>query len=332
MIKVNELKMKYPKVSIIIPTYNEEKNIEECLDTLMNQDHTNYEIIVVDGGSTDRTVEIIKKYPVKLIIDKNGNIPHSRNIGWKNSKGNFVAYIDGDCEADKCWLKKLVECLYNNKDKKIAGIGGSTRTPEKASDFIKSLGIMLNTWWGGIGSAQGTNFKDEKEVESIPNCNALYHKNILKIIGGFDENFDVGEDFDLNFRIRKNGYRLIYTPKAIVYHKMRSNLRKWCKRMFEYGKARTKIIKKHPSSFKPIYLIPLIYVVSLIFFPVAYFISNSLFKFFLLVVFIFLSSSIIFSLSTYPKHRKVKYIGLILVTYISSVISYGIGFLYGVLK
>jgi len=326
--------MNFPFISVVIPVYNEEKNIGKCLDSLLNQDYPKdkYEIIVVDGNSEDNTKKIVEKYSdIKVLDNPERNTAVGRNIGIKNSKGGYIAFTDGDVIVPKNWLKTLIKNLVTLGER-TTGVGGGNIHPKTSNDFVKALERMLHTWWGGMGSVTGSCFNEIKEVESLGGFNSLYKKDIFEKIGYFDENFATGEDAELNVRIKMKGYKLFHIPKTDVIHNPKDTLRKWIKRMFQYGRARMKIMRKHPSSFKPVYLISLIYVVSLIFFPVAYFISNILFKFFLLVIFIFLSSSIIFSLSTYSKHRKVKYIGLILITYISSVISYGIGFLYGVLK
>ncbi len=323
--------MGYPAVSVVVPTYNEEKNIEECLDSLIDQTYPKekYKIIVVDGGSTDSTREVVEQYDaVTLLNNPKKNAATGRNIGVEHAEGEYIALTDADVEVEETWLESLVSTILR-KNNEVAGIGGDTRIPKNASAFVEALGYMVDTWWGGLGSTQGGHFEEEKVVESIPNCNALYKKEILRNLT-YDEVFATGQDAELNHRIRKQGYTLLYTPEAVVYHKMRSSLSQWGNRMWEYGKARAEIVKKHPKSFKALYSIPIAYIISMIFLIPSYVISFTLFRLLLLILLFFVASSLIFSLSTYPKHKKINYVGRIFITYITSVICYGMGCVYGI--
>lgn len=239
MIKLKDACM----VSVVVVAKNEEKNIASCLDSLVKQSFKEkYEIIVVDGGSTDATQQIIKKYPVKLIIDTFGTIGHQRNTGVQNAKGQYIAFTDADCVADIFWLEMLVSSI-NNSPCEVVAIGGPNLVMSWDFAFAKIVGYSQETFIGSGGSVQSMNSKKElKNVQSIPNCNAIYKKEIL-VKEKYNNYISIGEDADLNFRLKKRGYRFIYQPNAIVWHRRTSNYFLFVKKMFNYGKAIGRLTK-----------------------------------------------------------------------------------------
>ncbi len=238
--------MEYPFVSVVVGIRNEEKYIVECIESLLSQEYPKelYEIIIVDGMSTDNTQSIVKKYPVKLILNERKNVAAARNLGVKAAKGDFVSFTDGDCKADKLWLKTLIKEITKAPED-VACVGGPNLIFDTDPTFAKVVGYAQETFLGSGGSAQANNSSKKKFVPSLPNCNALYRKSIIKEVRCFDECFVIGQDGDLNHRIGKKGYRFLYVPEAIVLHHRRGNVKSFSIRMFKYGTWMTKLFQKH---------------------------------------------------------------------------------------
>lgn len=185
--------VKMIRISVIVPTYNEEKNILKCMKLLNKQTlpRKGYEIIVVDGGSRDRTVKLARKYANKVIQQKSKGIGGARNDGVRIAKGDIIATTDADCMVPKDWLEKI---LKNLKDEKYIAVCGSDGPIEKnvkavlAYFFIKNI-IHLATFFG-IFCLGGTN-------------SAFRKRNFMKI-GGY-RNIAHSDDVDLGFRLKKSG-------------------------------------------------------------------------------------------------------------------------------
>jgi cellulose synthase/poly-beta-1,6-N-acetylglucosamine synthase-like glycosyltransferase len=224
-------------ISVIIPTRNE-KTIEENLESLLNQNYSGrYEIIVVDDGSTDDTRERIKKFKkVKLIEQKHKGPAAARNLGVKNSKGDIVLFLDSDAVPDKNWLKHMISPF---KDKKIVGVSGTYRTLNKNSLIARFAGYEIDE--------RHDKLSKEKTIDFIGSFSAGYRKNVFLEFGGFDESFSMpsGEDPELSFKISNAGLKMVFQPKAFVYHKHPDTIWRYLKQKFWRGYWRVLLYKKH---------------------------------------------------------------------------------------
>lgn len=257
-------------VSVIVVCYNEEENIGPCLDSLVAQEYpeTRFEIIVRDGGSTDRTWEIVMGYAnrdarVRLVEDGRREIAAGRNLGVEKARFPHVAFIDADCVAPQEWLRRLAEAFerLHGVDPRVAAVGGTNIPPEDSHSFVRAIGVALDSFGGSFNSTQGRRFSGEREVESLPNLNVLYCKRAIIEIGGYDESLaNMGEDADLNFRLRSQGYRLMFIPDLPVQHKFRSTPWCWLKNMFYYGRGRARLLKRHPSMWNVSFALPLLFL------------------------------------------------------------------------
>jgi cellulose synthase/poly-beta-1,6-N-acetylglucosamine synthase-like glycosyltransferase len=238
--------MESPFISIVVGIRNEEKFIEECIESLLKLDYPRdrYEIIIVDGMSTDKTRDLVQKYPVKLLLNERKNVSAARNLGVKNARGNFVAFTDGDCKVDPQWLKILVREMQNAPENVVC-VGGPNLIFDTDPVFGRVVGYSQETFLGSGGSAQSKNSTKKHYVSSLPNCNAMYRKDAIQEVGGFDEKFLVGQDGDLNYRIGKKGYKFLYIPDAQVLHHRRGTLKSFSVRMFKYGMWMAELFKKH---------------------------------------------------------------------------------------
>ena len=224
----------YPKVSIIIPAFNEEKMIGQCLQSLLvlNYPKNKYEILVVDNNSTDATAKIIQKYEVSYLKEKRPAPAAARNLGIKKAKGEIVAFMDADCVADKNWLINLIKGFHPNT--KIAGVGGDIRALTPKNLIEKWADVFL------------FNHKFTK-IPFLITGNCAYKTEVVKKVGLFNPSFRYGEDVDLSWRIFSLGYQFAYAPKAIVYHQVPKSLGQLLKKYFINGCAQTKLLAKHPN-------------------------------------------------------------------------------------
>ena len=320
--------MEYPFVSIVVGIRNEEKFIEECIESLLKLDYPqdSYEIIIVDGMSTDRTREIVQKYPVKLLLNERKNVAAARNLGVENARGDLVAFTDGDCKVDPSWLNILVKELQNAPDDVVC-LGGPNLIFDTDPVFGRVVGYSQETFLGSGGSAQSKNSTKKHYVSSLPNCNAMYKKRAIQEVGSFDERFIVGQDGDLNYRINKRGHKFLYIPEAQVMHHRRGTLKSFSVRMFKYGMWMAELFKKHGEfvrwyAFLPsiaILFVLILLVASIIYFP------PMLFLFVLIAVYFTLV--LITSIQVTYKMRSKYGLFAMLVIPIQHV-TYGLGFLY----
>lgn len=232
-----------PKVSVVIPTKNSAKYLEKCLRSISELDFPKeeLEVIIVDGGSTDGTIEIAKKYGCKVIIENGGTIGYARDLGMRAASGEFVAYTDADCVVDRNWLKEL---LSRFMDESIAAVGGPNVTPGDDSDFGKAVGDVLELL-SRAGARYMFNADRVIEVYHNPTCNSIYRKKALEEAGGFNYKLITVDDEELDYRIRKRGYRILFNPRAVVYHYRKGSWRSFAKMAYSYGIGRMQAVKLH---------------------------------------------------------------------------------------
>jgi glycosyltransferase involved in cell wall biosynthesis len=217
--EASKLSPKYPFASIVVIVYNMEKTIKECLDSLVGLNYPKdcYEIIVVDGGSTDGTQRIVREYRdkhnVRMFIEKRKIRGYARNLGTKHAKGEIIAYIDADCSAGRKWLITHVNDHISNAH--VGAVGGAIKhssydASDTAIDFSRPLIAMEAGEY--LPSAP------KRYISQIPTCNASFKKQIFTEVGFFEDGLHVTEDTELCYRTLKNGYKILFDPEAKVIH------------------------------------------------------------------------------------------------------------------
>ena len=229
-------------VTVVVPVRNRELTIQPLLDSLQKLDYdTNkVEVIVVDGNSTDKTQEIVKKYPVKLVVEKRKGLNLARNTGIKCSKGEIVAFTDSDCIVPPNWITKIVE---NFKDPKVSCVGGSAKALD--NDFISQYAdnsiVRLMPF-----------FTKREELEKVKpffrhpaGCNMAFRRKVAEEVGYFDENIQYGfDEVEFADRICRAGYKMVLDPDVLVWHKHRSTFKEFLKQNFQYGKGSGLVLKR----------------------------------------------------------------------------------------
>jgi len=240
-------------ISVIIPTFNSIDFIGDCLDSIL-QSNANFEIIVVDAGSKDGTIDIIsEKYSeVKIIHDpENRGLTFAQNLGIKNASGNWILIMNSDAKLDKNCMSLLLET--GKSDEKIAAVAPKIILP-RMENRIDSVGILLYEDLSCINRGHMQfdkgQFDKEEEVFGVSDAVALYRKKALEEIRGYDNEFKFyGEEADLCFRLRLAGWICMYQPKAIAYHLYSGSMGELSLRkgFFSERNAHWNLIKNAPS-------------------------------------------------------------------------------------
>ena len=219
--------MKRPYVTVVIPAYNEEKFVADCLESVIATRYPHLEIMLVDDKSRDKTVEVASKYPVKIIRRQSrGGAAVARNDGLRAAQGEIVAFVDADCVVDPSWVDLLIS---DYTDEKIAGVGGIIST--------KQSGI-LGKYRSFIAREPYTDSPSPVATLYIPGGNSSYRSNVLRSVGGFDPAFAqprAHEVIELGYRMKKYGHLLIGEPRAAVWHMREGSLRSWISEAFSQG-------------------------------------------------------------------------------------------------
>ena len=209
------------EVSIVIPNYNGKHFLEDCLNSVFAQDIQDQEVIVVDNGSTDGSLEYFKTFPgVRVIVlDKNYGFCRAVNEGIKAAESEYVILLNNDTEVDQRFAAELLAAI--KEDEKIFSCSSkmiqfhNRQLMDDAGDYYCALG-----WAFGRGKGDHVEkYQDPKDVFAACAGAAIYRKKMLESLGYFDEkHFAYLEDIDIGYRARIHGYRNVYAPKAIVYH------------------------------------------------------------------------------------------------------------------
>lgn len=230
-----------PRVSVVVASYNGDHTLGACLESLEKLNYPDYEIILVDDGSTDTTPQIASLHPRVQCVrhPRNLGLSTARNTGIAAATGEIVAFTDADCRADEDWLYYVVGDLL---DSEFAGIGGPNLLP--ADDGAVAAAVMASP--GGPAHVM----LDDRQAEHIPGCNMVFYRQALTGIGGFDPIFwKAGDDVDLCWRLQQAGYRIGFSPAAFVWHYRRSTVGAYLKQQRGYGEAEALLVRKHPEYF-----------------------------------------------------------------------------------
>ncbi|TAL01170.1 MAG: glycosyltransferase [Verrucomicrobia bacterium] len=230
-----------PKVSVVVAGYNADRTLKACLESLEKLNYPDYEIILVDDGSTDATPQIVANFPRVRFVrhERNRGLSAARNTGIRIAKGAIVAFTDADCRADEDWLYYLVGDLQQSE---FAAMGGHNLLPP--DDSAVAASVMVSP--GGPAHVM----LDDRQAEHIPGCNMAFYAWALAEVGGFDPIFaKAGDDVDICWRLQQAGMKIGFSPAAFVWHYRRSNVAAYLEQQRGYGEAEALLVRKHPEYF-----------------------------------------------------------------------------------
>jgi O-antigen biosynthesis protein len=229
----------WPRVSVIVCTHNGERTLAQCLDRAAAISYPDYEVIVVDDGSTDGSAAVARDRGATLVQTKHCGLSFARNAGVERATGEIVAFLDDDAYPDPDWLRYVAAGLRSDA---YAGLGGPNIPP--ADD-----GLVADCVAAAPGGPIHVLISD-REAEHVPGCNMAFRKSALEEIGGFDERFRVaGDDVDVCWRLQESGRALGFSAGAVVMHRRRDSVRRYLKQQYGYGKAEALLERKWPSRY-----------------------------------------------------------------------------------
>lgn len=229
----------HPRVSVVACTYNGAATLSDTLEGLAELDYPDYEVIVVDDGSTDGSAEIASRFDVRLVRTDNHGLACARNVGMAAASGDIIAYIDDDARPDPHWLQYLVG-EFERTDHRA--IGGPNIAPD---DDGLIAGCVANAPGGPVHV-----LTTDSRAEHVPGCNMAIRADALKAIGGFDPQFTAaGDDVDVCWRLEQQGWTIGFAPAAMVWHHRRNSLRRYWRQQRGYGKAEALLERKWPERY-----------------------------------------------------------------------------------
>ncbi len=239
----------WPKISVVVCSFNGSATIRDTMEALQKLDYPDYEVIVVNDGSTDRTPQIVAAYPFELISSENRGLSSARNTGCAAAHGDIVAYTDDDAYPDPHWLRYLALAFRNSagtgaadSPRGFVGVGGPNLPPPGDGSIAD---CVANAPGGPVQV-----LLDDRVAEHIPGCNMAFRRAALREIQGFDPIYRAaGDDVDLCWRLQENGGVIGFAPAAVVWHHRRNSVRTYWKQQRGYGKAEALLEAKWPQRY-----------------------------------------------------------------------------------
>ena len=246
------------KYSIIVPVFNRPDEVDELLESLLSQEEKDFEVIIVEDGSQVPCKKVCDKYADRLDLyyyyKENSGPGQSRNYGAERAKGDYLLILDSDVVLPKGYIHAVSEEL--NREPADA-FGGPDCAHESFTDTQKAISYSMTSFFTTGGIRGGKKKLDKFYPRSF---NMGIRRDVYQELGGFSK-MRFGEDIDFSIRIFKAGKRCRLFPKAWVWHKRRTDFRKFWKQVYNSGIARINLYKKYPDSLKLVHLLPMVFTV-----------------------------------------------------------------------
>ena len=249
------------RYSVIVPVYNRPDEVDELLQSLMQQTYTDFEVIIVEDGSAVPCKDVVDKYAasmdIRYYLKPNSGPGKSRNYGAGRSHGEYLIILDSDCILPPDYFKAVEEELRNEP---ADAFGGPDRAHESFTDTQKAINYSMTSFFTTGGIRGGKKKMDKFYPRSF---NMGIRADVYKALGGFSD-MRFGEDIDFSIRIFKGGYTCRLFPGAWVWHKRRTDMRKFFKQVHNSGIARINLYKKYPESLKLVHMLPAVFTVGVV--------------------------------------------------------------------
>ncbi len=303
--------------SVIIPVYNRPDEIDELLESLTQQTYTDFEVIVVEDGSTIPCKDVVDRYTDRLDVSyffkPNSGPGQTRNYGAERSKGDYLIILDSDCILPPGYFVAVETELKNSP---VDSFGGPDRAHASFSPTQKAINYAMTSFFTTGGIRGGKKKMDKFYPRSF---NMGIKRKVYETLGGFSK-MRFGEDIDFSIRIMENGYTSRLFSDAWVYHKRRTDFRKFFKQVYNSGIARINLYLKYPDTLKLVHLLPAVFTVGiLILLIISVIIPYALLLLALFAIIIFTDSSI--------QNKSIKVGALSVVSSFVQLTGYGSGFL-----
>ena len=251
-----------PLVSVIVPVRNEQEHIIQCLTSILGNDYPQecLEILVVDGMSTDRSREIIRRYAqdsprIRLVDNPKRIQAAAMNIGIREAKGDVIIRIDAHTVYGSDYISQCVKLLQDTVAANVGGVQHAVGT-----NYVTSAIALAITSPFGVGDAKFRYASEHAWVDTV--YLGAWHKRTLEAVGGFAEEWVINEDYELNYRLRRNGGKILLAPQVRCQYRVRESLYGLAHQYFWYGVWRVKTMVAHPGSVRWRQLVPPLFVAS----------------------------------------------------------------------
>ena len=247
------------KYSIIVPVYNRPDEVDELLQSLTEQTFKDMEVIIVEDGSSQPCENVVHRYANKLQLryytKENSGPGQTRNFGAEHSQGEFLIFLDSDCVLPPGFLQAVDDEL---KQKECDAWGGPDRAHESFTPVQKAISYSMTSFLTTGGIRGGKKQMDKKFYPR--SFNMGIRRSLYRQLGGFSS-MRFGEDIDLSLRIYKSEASCRLFPEAWVWHKRRTDFKKFFKQVHNSGIARINLMKRHPGSLKFVHLLPMFFTI-----------------------------------------------------------------------
>ena len=245
-----------PRFSVIVPVYNRIGEVEDLLKSLAEQSCKDFEVVLVEDGSTERCDQVARKYAekvdVKYFYKENEGRSIARNYGLERAQGDYFVFFDSDCVIPPDYFATLSRCLDENP---LDCFGGPDAAHDSFTDMQKAINFSMTAFLT-TGGIRGGRVQLEKFVPRTFNMG--YSRKVWETVGGFREMFS--EDIDMSTRVRKAGFSIGLVREAYVFHKRRVNLRLFARQIYVFGMSRITLYLLYPESLKAVHWLPALFV------------------------------------------------------------------------
>lgn len=230
-----------PRISVVVCTHNGAEILPDCLTACLALDYPDFEVLVVDDGSTDDTATVTARFPeVRYLCQDHGGLSVARNYGAQQATGELIAYTDDDCQPDRDWLFWIARAFHDPQ----TGAAGGPNLPPAPTGIQEAI----------VAAAPGAPshvLTGDLQAEHLPGCNLVLRRTALESIGGFRSQFvTAGDDVDLCWRLLDHGWQLAFAPAAFVWHRRRTSVLRYLRQQSGYGRAEALLFEAHPGRFQ----------------------------------------------------------------------------------